>query len=136
MLLKQSHSLTMGGDLQTNRADLVSQRILAGRSPSPGVATGNAFADFLVGLPGASAIAFGDSKTRLRAAYDAYVNDDWRLRPNLTLLNVGVRWEYEAPYRSLGRLASLDVAPGFTAIHPVLATNPSGRSPVCRIRLR
>ena len=50
-----------------------------------------------------------------RRTYDAYVNDDWRISPELTL-NAGIRWEYGAPITELyGRLVNLDIAPGFTA---------------------
>jgi hypothetical protein len=92
-----------------------------------GTATGSAFADFLLGIPGASAIAFGSRDIRLRQlAPDMYVNDDWRPRPNLTI-DAGVRWEYESPFtEASGRLANLDVARGFAAAAPVLATNPTG----------
>jgi len=42
--------------------------------------------------------------------YDAYVNDDWRVSPSLTL-NMGMRWEYGAPItEKYGRLVNLDVA--------------------------
>ena len=38
-----------------------------------------------------------------------------------------MRWEYEAPFTErLGRLVNLDVAPGFTAVSPVVASDPVG----------
>ena len=50
----------------------------------------------------------------------------WRLSPTLTI-NLGLRWEYESPFtESLGRLVNLDIAPGFTAIAPVVASTPVG----------
>ena len=56
----------------------------------------------------------------------AYLNDDWRVNPQLTM-NAGVRWEYGAPVtETKNRLVNLDVAPGFTAIEPVVASNPKG----------
>ena len=50
--------------------------------------------------------------------------------PSFTL-TAGVRWEYEAPITErFGRLVNLDVAPGFTAVQPVLASRPDrARSP-------
>jgi hypothetical protein len=46
---------------------------------------------------------------------DAYVNDDWRIRPNLSLI-FGMRWEYASPAtEKYGRLANLAFAPEFTA---------------------
>ena len=49
-----------------------------------------------------------------------------RLSPTLTI-NLGLRWEFESPFtESLGRLVNLDIAPGFTAIAPVVATTPVG----------
>ncbi len=52
---------------------------------------------------------------------DAFVNDDWRIGPSLTL-NLGVRWDYGSPItEKYNRLVNLDVTPGFTAISPVVA---------------
>ena len=83
--------------------------------------------DFLLGVPTASSIAFGDTATRLRAkAFDAYLNDDWRPLANLTI-SLGARWEYETPYTELaGHLVNLDVAPGFAAIAQVTPADPTG----------
>ncbi len=54
------------------------------------------------------------------------VNDDWRVLPILTI-NAGVRWDYGAPMTELfGRLVNLDVANGFTAVAPVLGSDPVG----------
>jgi hypothetical protein len=106
VLLKRGrHDLTIGGDLRRILFDVSSQPDPRGTLTFTGAATGNAFADFLLGAPTTSAIAFGDSVTRLRgAAHDVYFTDDWRLS-GLTL-NLGVRWEYEAPFtEASGRLA-------------------------------
>ena len=88
---------------------------------------GSDFADFLLGVPDTSQIAFGNADKYFRQSlYDAFVNDDWRIGPSLTL-NAGVRWDYGAPITELyGRLVNLDIAPGFSAIAPVVATDPVG----------
>lgn len=121
------HNLTIGGDLRRTGVDVSSQPDPRGTLAFTGAASGHAFADFLLGVPATSAIAFGNTSAHLRGpAYDAYVIDDFRVRGGLTL-NLGVRWEYEAPFtETSGRLVNLDVAPGLTAVHPVLATNPVG----------
>ena len=121
------HNVTFGGDLRRQQVDVLSQQNARGTFTFTGSATGSDFADFLLGAPSASAIAFGNADKYLRAtSYDAYVTDDWRLSPGLTV-NAGVRWEYEAPFtEALGRLVNLDVSPGFTAIAPVVAANPVG----------
>jgi hypothetical protein len=88
---------------------------------------GSALADFLIGTPDASGIAFGNANKYFREpVYNAYVNDDWRVLPILTI-NAGVRWDYSAPISELfGNLVNLDVASGFTAAQPVLGSNPVG----------
>jgi hypothetical protein len=100
------HNLTMGGDLRRKALDVSSQPDPRGALAFTGAATGNALADFLLGLPATSSIAAGYPGARLRGdSDDAYVTDDWRLS-GLTL-NLGVRWEYEAPFtEARGRLAS------------------------------
>ena len=117
------HTFTIGGDLRRNLFDLHSQPDPRGTLTFTGIFTGDAFADFLLGLPAASALAYGETATRLRGrAGDAYVTDDWRATPTLTL-NLGVRWEYESPYtEAADHLVNLEVAPGFAAITPVAAS--------------
>ena len=63
---------------------------------------------------------FGDTSTYFRSSvYNAYANDDWRLRPNFTV-NLGVRYEFFTPFHEkFGHIANLDIAPGFTAVAPV-----------------
>ena len=127
-LKRGPHNLTFGGDYRWNTVDVASQPNPRGTLTFTGAETGVPFADFLLGLPTTSAIAFGTTGTRLRdITTDLYVTDDWRLHAGLTV-NVGVRWEYEAPFtEAAGNLVNLEVAPGFSAVGPVLANNPMGR---------
>jgi outer membrane receptor protein involved in Fe transport len=82
--------------------------------------TGSDFADFLLGLPQQSSIQFGTNSYNFRAnSYDLFVQDDWRIRTNLSLI-LGLRYEYNGPYtEAKNQIANLDVAPGFTAAVPV-----------------
>ena len=84
---------------------------------SPVVGTGFDFADFLLGLPQSSSIRYGDSSTYLREnVWTGFVQDDWKVRPDLTL-NLGLRYEYFSPfYEKYGHIANLDIAPGFSAV--------------------
>src|SRR5439155_16894394 len=88
---------------------------------------GSAFADFLIGIPDTSSIAFGNADKYLReSGFDAYFNDDFRVAPGFTV-NAGLRWDYSAPItEKYGRLVNLDIPQGFTAIAPVLSSNSTG----------
>jgi trimeric autotransporter adhesin len=121
------HNFTLGGDIRRHQIDLRSQQDPRGTFTFTGAATGHDFADFLLGTPSASSIAFGNADKYFRGfSYDAYITDDWRIGPAFTV-TAGVRWEYEAPLTELrGRLVNLDVAPGFTAVSRVLPTDPDG----------
>jgi hypothetical protein len=88
---------------------------------------GSALADFLIGLPDTSQIAFGNANKYFREpVYNAYVNDDWRVMPILTI-NAGLRWDYGAPITELfGNLVNLDINSGFTAAQPVTGSSLVG----------
>ncbi len=122
-----SHNLTLGADFRRQQSNLLSQQDPRGTFTFTGAAAGSDFAGFLLGVPDASSIAFGNADKYLRAAsYDGYVADDWRWRSNLTV-NVGLRWEYNSPVTErYGRLVNLDIAPGFSAVTPVVADDPVG----------
>ncbi len=133
------HNISFGGDFRRQQFNYLSQQNPRGdftftaastedkANGLPVLATGSDFAGFLLGIPDTSAIAFGNADKYFRAsAYDAYITDDWRINPGLTL-NAGVRWEYGAPIAEIyGRLVNLDIAPGFTAAAPVVASAPTG----------
>jgi hypothetical protein len=123
------HTFTIGADLRPQYVGIVSQQDARGTFSFTGAATGSDVADFLLGIPATSSIAFGNPDKRLRATNaDAYINDDWRVTPTLTI-NAGVRWEYESPFtESQNRLVNLDVAAGFTAASPVTAAAGAGET--------
>ena len=59
--------------------------------------TGNALADLLLGLPAVTGGARLDNAQHLRTeSYGFYVNDSFRIRPNLTI-STGLRYEYNSP---------------------------------------
>jgi len=91
-------------------------------SGQPVKATGFDFADFLLGFPQSSSLRFGSSNNYFRSwSTSWYVQDDFRVNARLSL-NIGLRYEYFAPYTELqGHLANLDVSPGFTAVAVVTA---------------
>jgi Carboxypeptidase regulatory-like domain/TonB dependent receptor-like, beta-barrel len=124
---RRSHNITFGADFRRQEFNYLSQQDPRGTFTFTGAETGSDFADFLLGIPAASSIAFGNPDKYLReSAYDAYFTDDWRISSAITL-NAGVRWEYGSPITELyGRLVNLDVSPGFTAAAPVVASDPAG----------
>ena len=91
----------------------------------PVAGTGLDFADFLLGLPQSDSIRFGGSDTYFRSnAYNIFGQDDYRILNNLSL-NLGLRYEYFAPWQEkYGRIANLDIAPGFTGVAVVTPSKP------------
>lgn len=93
---KGSHSLKFGGEVSLNKD--IQQTLLNnyGVFTFNNSVTRNAFADFLIGIPSAvtqdaPVTAYTDSW------YTAlFVQDDFRIRPRLTL-NLGLRWDVQTP---------------------------------------
>jgi len=121
------HNITIGGELRKQQYNVLSQQNPRGAFEFTGSASGSDLGDFLIGVPDTSSIAFGNADKYFRqTAYSLYFTDDWRVRPGLTI-NAGMRWDYSTPMTELkGRLANLDTASGFTAVAPVLGSDPVG----------
>lgn len=132
------HTLTFGGEYRRQQVNHLAQQNPRGTFTFTGASTlgpsgilsagaRNDFASFLLGIPDTVAIAFGNADKYFRSsAYHAYVADDWRLNRRLTF-SLGIRWEYGSPVTErYGRLVNLDIAPGFTAVAPVIAYHAVG----------
>jgi hypothetical protein len=131
---KFRHNVAVGGDFRRQEFNVLTQSNPRGSFTFNGTATnggqvgaGSDLADFLLGIPDTSSISYGNADKYLRqSVYDLYARDDFRVNPEFSI-NYGVRWEYGAPPTELkGRLVNLDIAPGFTAEAPVVASSPVG----------
>lgn len=115
------HSWSWGGDYRRQLIDVSNATNARGTFQFTGRATGLPFADFLLGFPQQTSIQFGAENYHFRGdSFNLYVQDNWRAGKNLTF-NLGLRYEYVPPLGETGnRLVNLDIAPGFTAVAPVL----------------
>ncbi len=136
LIYHSKHNITIGGEFRKQEYNEFAEQNPRGTFTFTGAATqgaaasaasGSDLADFLIGIPDTSSIAYGNADKYFReTVYSAYFNDDWRVLPILTI-NAGMRWDYTAPMTELfGRLVNIDAASGFTAVAPVLGSNPVG----------
>jgi Carboxypeptidase regulatory-like domain/TonB dependent receptor/TonB-dependent Receptor Plug Domain len=92
------------------------------------------WADFLFGLPSSYALANYFEAHLRETLQSTYVQDDWKVLPNLTL-NLGVRWEYGSPYSEQNNFVSnfdpntqtvLTISPGATTGNGITKINGGG----------
>ena len=136
--LHGKHSITVGGGF--TRSDLSTRSDPNGRGTfnftgvatselnaagQPRGTTGFDLADFLLGLPQSTSIQFSQSNYYFQQnQWNGYAQDEWKARPNLTLI-LGVRYDYFSPFdEKYGRLANLDIAPGYSAVAAVTPNLP------------
>jgi hypothetical protein len=128
------HTFRWGGEFRYIRLDSLSNSnprgsfVFTGLYTSalangrPVTGTGLDLADFLLGYAQQASVQYGPGELKMRGReWNVFVQDDWRVRGNLTL-NYGVRYEYVSPYyEANNHLVNLDVTPNFTAAAPVVA---------------
>jgi len=142
------HNIKFGGDFKRVQFDLIGQANSTGtfifsgfatqapgsnqnggtgtNSPSGVSTSGSALADMLLGLPQQTAIQAPYQKAYLRAnIYDAFVQDDWRVGANFTVL-AGLRYEYFFPLCGEAR------PPGYARPRQRLRLRRRGHAQRCR----
>ncbi len=94
---KADHLIRIGGEARHVRLNSQVDLFSRGQLAFTGAFTGSGLGDLLLGFPTFGIQAQADNPIHMRTnAWSAYVQDDWRLRPDLTV-NLGVRYEYVSP---------------------------------------
>lgn len=109
--IKGRHSLKAGTELKFSQQFNQTGFGVNGSIGFSPTYTGNALADFLLGLPSAAQKGTGSTREYLEALGQSYYfMDDWRVTDRLTL-NLGVRYEYNPPWvEKENRLSDLSMS--------------------------
>lgn len=108
-----AHSIRTGIDMQYIQTAVFDASALRGTfNFSNNVWANNPWADFLLGLP-SSYTQTGPSVLYHRVKlYNGFIQDDFRVRPNLTL-NLGLRYEFSTPiHEKYNHIANFDINTG------------------------
>ena len=126
--IKGRHSLKFGVDIRREAMNIAFINRPNGDLTFSGVITGNAAADFLIGLPAqARATTTQAIQEGYGWLYAGYVQDEFRVTPRLTL-NLGLRYELPTPFIDVN-----DAITGFrTGQQSTVYPERTGRPRLCR----
>jgi Carboxypeptidase regulatory-like domain len=92
-----SHTFKFGGQFHIDEVNEHPNATFNGTFNIDGTETGNAFADFLIGVPSNFTQSSGEPFYLRNRYAGLFGHDSWRVRRNLTV-NFGLRWDYIMPF--------------------------------------
>lgn len=127
------HFLKFGTDIEDRNITFDQARDPRGSMTFDGTYTGSALADFILGYVKSSRLNPVDTHTNLwNWWYGFYANDDWKVRPNLTV-NLGLRYDYfQRPRQSDDKYANIEVNGLIPAATTFPNTSAYGRSLIAK----
>src|SRR5262249_56470474 len=96
--MRGRHSSKMGGSISYDRYNQTGNQFARGSFAFQNIATGYAFADYMLGYTQQDEAAVALAVTKFRALSQAYYfTDTWRVRSNMTF-DLGLRYDYTPPW--------------------------------------
>lgn len=125
------HTLRFGLQAQYRKFEHLTDNSTRGNFTFNGNFTGNAVADYLLGYCSTCAGAFGNSGATYHSPTIApFIDDNWQVNDKLSL-QLGLRWEYLAPWAEQnGVEAAFDAATGKIGYNALPATMPAALVPL------
>jgi hypothetical protein len=118
-----AHNIRLGGDATYIQTAILDVSALRGTFTFSNTWSNNPWGDFLLGLPIAYTQTSPTVAYNRNWIYNFFVQDDYRVLPNLTL-NLGLRYEYGTPiYEKYNHLDNYEIATG-----TLVAASSSDRS--------
>lgn len=110
-LSRGSHAIKIGTEFRKLEHNGILDIYARGQINFVGALSGSGMGDLLLGLPTFSIQSqFNNQQTLRSFASNFFVQDDWKVRPNLTL-NLGLRYEYNTPPTDpFNRMSFFDLA--------------------------
>ena len=123
--VKGAHNIRFGLQAQFRKFEHLTEVPPRGGFTFNGQFTGNPVADFLLGYCSTCTGAFGSSRSTYHSPTVApFIDDNWQINRALTL-QMGIRWEYLAPWSEVdGIEGSFDANQGKIAYHKLPASVP------------
>jgi hypothetical protein len=141
-LNKGRHTVKFGAEVGKFQLNYMRTQFVRGRYVFTGAFSGEPLADFLLGYPQITNRSVGSTQAYLhQTSYAGYLQDDWKVTSRLTV-NLGLRYEYVAPFREKQNnllnldFSSLPAPPRLVGVDTAVAPDRNNWAPRVGLALR